>query len=71
MIYPQKFNLYLYKGATFNYIFYWRDETGALVNLTGYSARMHMRVAVEMQPVFDVPKHEEGILLGAQLEQFS
>ena len=50
MIFPQKYTMYLLKGATFDYKFIWKDEAGALVNLTGYTARMHMREKVVSQP---------------------
>jgi hypothetical protein len=37
------FDLKIEQGATFRRVFTWRDSNGALVNLTGYTARMQIR----------------------------
>lgn len=40
------YDFYIEQGATFNQTFIWKDSTGALVNLTGYTARMQVRQTV-------------------------
>lgn len=41
-----KQNLEIEQGATFRYNVYWKDEnTGAAIDITGYSARMHIRAS--------------------------
>lgn len=35
------------QGATFNPVLTWKDQAGALINLTGYSARMQIRPTVD------------------------
>ncbi len=65
MIFPQKYTMYLLKGATFDYKFIWKDEAGALVNLTGYTARMHMREKVEYAtPFMSFTTADNSIVLG-------
>lgn len=39
------------QGATFTLSATWKDSTGALVNLTGYSARMQIRETYESEEV--------------------
>lgn len=39
------------QGATFTLSATWKDSTGALVNLTGYSARMQIRETYESEDV--------------------
>ena len=39
-----RLNLTCRRGATFSAVLTWRDETGVLVNLTGYTAEMDVRV---------------------------
>lgn len=65
MIFPQKHDLYIFKGATFDYLFIWKDEAGALVNLTGYTARMHMREKIESTaPFMSFTTSDSSIVLG-------
>jgi hypothetical protein len=65
MIFPNKYNLYIFKGATLDYLFIWKDEAGALVNLTGYTARMHMREKVESSaPFMSFNTADSSIVLG-------
>lgn len=65
MIFPQKYTLYLLKGATFDYKFTWKDESGALINLTGYTARMHMREKIEYAtPFMTFTTADSSIVLG-------
>jgi hypothetical protein len=42
-----KKNFIIEQGATFSKVITWKDKTGALVNLTGFSARMHIRSTVD------------------------
>lgn len=37
------YNLTIEQGATFKRTFFWRDENGNLINLSGYSARMKIK----------------------------
>lgn len=37
------YDIYIERGATFRSTITWKDSTGALVNLTGYTARMQVR----------------------------
>lgn len=45
------YDFYIEQGATFNQQFIWKDSTGALVNLTGYTARMQIRQTVSNDTV--------------------
>jgi hypothetical protein len=38
-----KLDIVVEQGATFNRTLTWKDEAGTPFNLTGYTARMHMR----------------------------
>jgi len=40
-------HLTIEQGATFNPVMTWKDEVGTEINLTGYTARMHIRDTVE------------------------
>lgn len=40
------YNLVIDKGATFQQRFTWKDSDGAVINLTGYTARMHIRETI-------------------------
>ena len=40
---PAKINLKIYKGATFNHFFAWKNPDGTPIILTGYYARMQIR----------------------------
>ena len=39
------------QGATFSLVFTWKDETGAVIPLTGYTARMQVRSSVSSPDV--------------------
>lgn len=41
-----KHNFLCEQGATFNPIVTWKDESETLVDLTGYTARMHVRPTI-------------------------
>lgn len=40
-----RYDLTIEQGATFTLSMYYQDDAGAAVDLTGYSARMHLRKA--------------------------
>lgn len=40
-----QYNLTVEQGATLSEVFTWKDPTGALIDLTGYSAKMQVRRA--------------------------
>lgn len=42
---PGNYDLSIYKGQTLDITFTWRDSAGALVDLTGYTAKMQVRSA--------------------------
>ena len=49
---PKTQQLKLYQGATFYYVLrYVSKDTGEPIDLTGYTARMHVRVTVDAQDV--------------------
>jgi len=41
------YNLTIEQGSTLNLAMTWNDSSGAAINLTGYTARMQVRPAVE------------------------
>jgi hypothetical protein len=43
---PIKYDLDIWQGQTFERSLVWKDETNTPVDLTGFTARMHIRVAV-------------------------
>ena len=56
------------QGVTFNPILTYRDATGALVDLTGVSARMQVRESYEATTVvLDLTTENGGITLGGAL----
>jgi hypothetical protein len=62
---PGKYNLYLYQGATFEKTITWKDEFGALINLTGWKARMMMRETMDsVLPFLTLTTENGGITLG-------
>jgi len=62
---PGKYNFYLYPGATFTKTLVWQDENNALINLTGYMARMQMRETVgAATPFLTLTTENGGITLG-------
>lgn len=44
---PVEYDLKIYQGQTFSLSFIWKDELGTPIDLTGYTARMHIRAAVK------------------------
>jgi hypothetical protein len=62
---PAPYNLVIYQGANLSQQFIWKDSTGALVNLTGYTARMMARVNVNSAtPFISLTTENSGIALG-------
>jgi hypothetical protein len=62
---PAKHNFYVYRGATFVEQIEWKDENGTAIDLTGFTARMHMRDAVDAAtPFLTLTTENGGITLG-------
>lgn len=62
---PGKYNLYLYRGATFTRIITWKDENGTPIDLTGCTARLHMRDSIDATtPFLTLTTENGGITLG-------
>jgi tRNA threonylcarbamoyladenosine modification (KEOPS) complex Pcc1 subunit len=62
------YKLTIEQGETFNPILTWKDETEALVNLTGYTARMQIRKSVDASAFLLECTTENGrITLGGAL----
>jgi hypothetical protein len=55
-----KLDLFVEQGATFTYTLTLTDDVGAPVNLTGYTARMQMRRAVQATPALISLTTENG-----------
>jgi hypothetical protein len=63
-----KLNIVIEQGATFNPVFTYTDENDALIDLTGYTARMQLRDKVASTTILDELTTENGgITLGATL----
>ncbi len=63
--YPGKYNVHIQQGATLDKTIVWKDENGALINLTGWKARMHMRETVDAATAFlTLTTENGGITLG-------
>lgn len=62
---PGKYNLYLYRGATFTRIITWKGENGTPIDLTGCTARLHMRETADAAaPFLTLTTENGGITLG-------
>ncbi len=62
---PAKHNFYVYRGATFAEQIEWKDENGTPIDLTGFTARMHMRETVDTAtPFVTLTTENGGIALG-------
>lgn len=60
-----KVNLIINQGATFRYKFVWKDAKKRLIDVTGFTARMHIRPAVDSVTVLVTLNTEvSGITLG-------
>ena len=62
---PGDYDFTIYQGATFARVITWKDEADALIDLTGYTARMHVRESVDADTAFITLTTENGgITLG-------
>ena len=62
---PGIYNIRMIQGATFNPVFTWKDENNALVNLTGYTAKMQGRTTFKSRSTFfNLTTENGGITLG-------
>lgn len=62
---PGDYDLTIYVGATFSRRVVWKDGAGALVDLTGYTARMQIRSSVRNPDVLvALTTENSGITLG-------
>ena len=62
---PGQYDIVIYQGATFSQLFTWRDSNNALVNLTGFTARMMARSSADSPTAFlTLTTENGGIALG-------
>ena len=62
---PGTYDITIYQGTTFNQQFTWKDQNNALVNLTGYTARMMARAGIDSStPFITLTTANGGISLG-------
>jgi len=59
-----KYNFTIEQGATFDELLIYKDDSGALVDLTGYSARMQVRVKITDAQTLISLTDTAGITLG-------
>jgi hypothetical protein len=53
------------QGATFSKVLTWKDSAGAAINLTGYTARMHVRTDIDAAtPFLQLTTENSRIALG-------
>jgi len=56
------------QGATFEHRLIWKDSTGTEIDLTGYSARMHMRAKIaDVDFIMELTDGNGRITLGGAL----
>jgi len=59
-----KYDLYIEQGATYSKTFTWTDATGSAVDLTDFTARLHIRADIDDEdPIIELT-HSNGITLG-------
>ncbi len=61
---PGNYDITIYQGASFSQVFTWKDENGAAINLTGYTARLKVRPAIDSSTVLISLADGSGITLG-------
>lgn len=61
---PASHNFTIYQGATFSHVLTWRDSSEALVNLTGYTARMQIRNRIGGDTIASLTTENGKISLG-------
>jgi hypothetical protein len=60
-----RYDLIINKGATFSKEIRYKDENEALINLTGYTARMHIRETIDSSTtIVTLTTENGGITLG-------
>lgn len=53
------------QGVTFKPVLTWRDQNGALIILTGYTARMHIRESVDsVDTLYEASSADGKLVLG-------
>lgn len=58
-------NLVIEQGATFDPVLTWKDQNGALIDLTGFTARMQIRDTVDApDTLHELTTENGGIALG-------
>ena len=63
-----KYDLTIEQGATLAQVFTWKDSAGVVINLTGYTARCHVRRRLEdTDKIMDLTTENGGITLGGVL----
>lgn len=66
-IQPGKYNFTIYQGATFGRVLTWKDENATPIDLTGYTARMHIRSSVDDDTIIaSLTTENGGITLGGE-----
>jgi len=64
----KKVKVEAYEGDTVNISLNWLDAAGVQINLSGYSANMHIkRLAGDALPLVSLSSQESGIVLSADL----
>ena len=59
---PGKLNLKIYKGETFRHTLKWQDASELPINLTGYTARLHVRKKIDdVATVLELTTENGGI----------
>ena len=62
---PGNYDITIYQGTSYSQQFTWKDQSNALVNLTGYSARMMARTSIDAAaPFITLTTANSGIVLG-------
>ena len=62
---PGIYDITIYQGATFSQVLTWKDSSGSLLNLTGYTARMMARSSIDgATPFLTLTTENGGIALG-------
>lgn len=68
MINDNQHNIVIKKGATFTKQLRWKDANGAVINLTGYTARMQIRETVDSASfIIELTNANSRITLGGAL----
>ena len=69
---PGNYDFTIYQGATFSRVLTWKDASNALVNITGYTARLQIRTSPDAPtPFITLTTENGGITLGGALGTIS